>query len=162
MRTPHSLPMLLIAALLPSLLTAEELRIADVFTDNAVLQQGVQLPVWGTTTANTDVTIQFAGQSRTVNAAADGTWEVKLAPMQARNTGETMTVTSGQSVREFHNLLIGEVWYASGQSNMQMTLAACGRKIPALAEMVGATRTNKIRWLRIDEADSAEPLTQYK
>ena len=160
MRPPHSLPMLLIAALLPSLLTAEELRIADVFTDNAVLQQGVQLPVWGTTTANTDVTIQFAGQSRTVNAAADGIWEVQLSPMQASNTGETMTVTSGQSVREFHNLLIGEVWYASGQSNMQMTLAACGRKIPALAEMIGAAPTNTIRWLRIDEADSAEPLTQ--
>ena len=141
--------MLLFVVLLPGSLTAEGLHLADVFTDNAVLQQGVAVPVWGTTTANTIVALEFAGQSKTTTAGGDGHWRIELSPLQATHTGRTMTVKSGTSVQERHHLLIGEVWYASGQSNMQMTLAACGRKIPAIEAMVEAASTNHIRYLRI-------------
>ena len=162
MRKPPSALMLLFVVLLPGSLTAEGLHLADVFTDNAVLQQGVAVPVWGTTTANTIVALEFAGQSKTTTAGGDGHWRIELSPLQASHTGRTMTVKSGTSVQERHHLLIGEVWYASGQSNMQMTLAACGRKIPAIEAMVEAASTNHIRYLRIAEPDSPNPLTQRR
>ena len=162
MRTPPPTLMLLFVVLLSGSLTAEGLYLSDVFTDNAVLQQGVAVPVWGTTTANTLVALEFAGQSKTTTSGSDGHWRIELSPLQASHTGRTMTVKSGTSVQERHQLLIGEVWYASGQSNMQMTLAACGRKIPAIKAMVEATSTNHIRYLRIDEPDSPLPLTQRR
>lgn len=157
MRTSH-LPFVLLSLLLPGLLAADELRVADVFADNAVLQQGVKLPVWGTTTANAKVTVRFAGRTKTVQAAEDGAWRMELSPLQAEAAGARMIVESGSYRQAFRNLLVGEVWYASGQSNMQMTLGACARKIPALRPLVEAAPTDTIRLLRVDEPDSPQPL----
>jgi sialate O-acetylesterase len=158
MRTTRLSLVMLLAALLPGLLGAGELRVADVFTDGAVLQQGVPLPVWGTTTAGEQVTVRFAGQTETTRAAEDGLWRVELAPLKADATGSRMIVESGKERKELLDLLVGEVWYASGQSNMQLTLDACARKIPAIREMVEAPPTGDIRILRIDEADSPLPV----
>ena len=160
MRTSHSPLLLLLVASLPSLLAAEDLQVASVFTDNAVLQRGVKLPVWGTTTASAYVTVRFAGQTKTVQAAEDGVWRVELSPLQAEGTGTTMIVESGEYEQEFRSLLVGEVWYASGQSNMQMTLRACAQKIAAIGAIVESVPTDDIRWLRIDEPDSPQRLTR--
>jgi sialate O-acetylesterase len=151
---------IVLTALLPCSPRADELRVADVFTDNAVLQQGTILPVWGTTTASEKVTVRFAGQTQTVQAAEDGSWRIELSPLQADGTGSSMIVESGEQRQEFRNLLVGEVWYASGQSNMQMTLSACARKITAIRDIVEAAPTDSIRTLRIDEPDSPQPLTR--
>ena len=110
MRPSHSVLMPLLfavvaAALCDSPLRADELRLSDTFTDNAVLQRGVPVPVWGTTKANTAVTIEFAGQSKTATSAKDGTWRINLTPLHASHTGRTMTVKSGTSVQERHHLL---------------------------------------------------------
>lgn len=149
---------LLPSFLLPGLLAADELRVADLFADNAVLQQGVELPVWGTTTANEKVSVRFAGQAKTVQAEQDGTWRVELSPLSAESAGKTMIVESGDDRQEIRNLLVGEVWYASGQSNMQMTLGVCAQKIPFFSRQnVEAAPTDNIRWLRIDEPDSPQP-----
>jgi sialate O-acetylesterase len=150
----------ILTALMPGLLPADELRVADVFTDHAVLQQGVALPVWGTTTAGQAVTVNFAGQAKTTAAAEDGSWRVDFAPLKADAAGNRMVVESGQHRREFRDLLVGEVWCASGQSNMQMTLGGCARKLPAIQEIVDAPATDDIRLLRVDEPDSPQPLTQ--
>lgn len=158
MRTGYQSIAIILTALLLGSLRADELRVADVFTDNAVLQQGVKLPVWGSTTASKKVTVHFAGQTKTVQAAENGSWRLELSPLQAESTGTTLIVESGEYRQEFRNLLVGEVWYASGQSNMQMTLGACARKIPAAGEIVEAAPTDNFRWLRIDEPDSPQPL----
>lgn len=134
------------------------LRLADSFTDNAVLQQGVEVPVWGTATAGKNVSVRFAGQTKTVQAQGDGSWSLELSPLRAEAIGATMIVESGNDQLELHNLLVGEVWYASGQSNMQMTLGACARKIAAFRDVVEAAPTDGIRWLRIDEPDSPNSL----
>jgi sialate O-acetylesterase len=151
---------LLLTVLLPGLLGADELRVADVFTDHAVLQQGVDLPVWGTTKARENVTVRFEGQTKTVQAAEDGSWRVELSPLKAEVAGKPMIVESGEQRREFRDLLVGEVWYASGQSNMQMKLDACAKTLQAIREMVEAPATDSIRMLRIDEPDSPRPLAQ--
>ena len=136
------------------------LRVADVFTDNAVLQQGVKLPVWGTALAGEKVTVHFDGQTKTVQASPDGSWRLDLTPLESDAEGKRLIVESRAQRLEFQNVLVGEVWYASGQSNMQMTLEACARKIPAFREIIKAPCTDDIRVLRIDEPDSPEPLTQ--
>ena len=156
----HSSVVACLIALLTGSLRADELHVADVFTDNAVLQRGMILPVWGTTTAGKAVTVRLAGQTKTAQAADDGSWQVELSPLQARETGFTMVVESGGQRREYRNLLVGEVWYASGQSNMQMTLQACARKLPAIRDIVEAPPTDTIRLVRIDEADSSQPRTK--
>lgn len=138
----------------------QNLSVADVFTDNAVLQQGVKLPVWGTASAGEKVTVQFAGQTKTVQASRKGAWRLDLTPLESVAEGKRLIVESGEQRLEFQNVLVGEVWYASGQSNMQMTLEACARKIPTFREIIEAPRTDDIRVLRIDEPDSPEPLKQ--
>ncbi len=152
--------LLLLAALLPGSLPADELRVADVFTDDAVLQRGVNLPVWGITKARENVTVRLAGQTKTVQAAEDGSWRLELSPLRAESTGISMIVESGDQRKEFHDLVVGEVWYASGQSNMQMKLDSCAKKIPEIREIVEAPATDNIRMLRIDEPDSPQPLSQ--
>ena len=96
-------------------------RVNSLFRDNAVLQRGVELPVWGTAETGTKVTVQFAGQSAT-STAADGKWVVKLKPLSASAKAADMKIT-GSSTITVGNLLVGDVWLASGQSNMERTLA---------------------------------------
>lgn len=150
----------LLTAWLSDPVWADQLQIADVFTDNAVMQQGVRLPVWGTATAGTKVTVRFAEQTKTVQAGQDGSWVVKLSPLKATSVGSSMIVESAEEQIQLSQLLVGEVWYASGQSNMHMTLDACARKISAFREIVDSPSTNNIRVLRIDEADAALPRTR--
>lgn len=151
---------LCLAALLPGLLQASDLHVAQVFTDHAVLQRGVKLPVWGTTLPKKQVTVRFAGQTETTRAAADGTWRVQLSPLRPSNSGQRMIVESGEEHAEFKDILVGEVWYASGQSNMQMKLDACAKKIPEIREIVNDPMTDDLRFLRIDEPDAPHPLAQ--
>lgn len=160
MNTSRFLNVILLVALSAGSASAEDLRVADVFTNNAVLQQQVNLPIWGTATAGSEVTVRFAEQTKTVRSFEDGSWRIQLSPLEATMTGSSMIVESGQQRIEIRNLLIGEVWYASGQSNMQMTLASCARKIPALQEFVDAALTDHIRVLRVDDADSPQPLAR--
>ena len=108
------------------------------FLDNAVLQQQVPLPIWGKTEPEAKVTLVFKAQSKTVTAQKDGSWRVVLDAMPAQRlktvneapVGETMTVTCEKNgvktVKSIKNLILGDVWFCAGQSNM-----------------AGAIRTNK-------------------
>jgi sialate O-acetylesterase len=99
---------------------AKVTRANSLFQDHAVLQRDVQLPVWGTAPDGTQVTVEFAGQSVTTTAAG-GTWRVTLAPLTASSTPATMKI-SGTTTTEVSDLLVGDVWLASGQSNMERQL----------------------------------------
>ena len=89
-------------------------KFAAPFTDGAVLQREAKVPVWGTADAGEAVTVTFAGQSKSATAAADGRWRVDLDPMPASCEGRTLAA-NGVAVRD---VLVGEVWLCSGQSNM--------------------------------------------
>ena len=88
-----------------------------LFTDNAVLQQGQKVPVWGTTDKADPVKVQFEGQDLTATPK-DGKWQVELAPLKAGGPFQ-MTITQGGDKLELKNLLVGDVWVCGGQSNMQ-------------------------------------------
>ena len=97
-----------------------ELTVASPFTDNAVLQRDMSVPVWGTAGAGTKVTVEFAGQKKFSLADANGRWKVHLDPMPANTQPQVLQVSAPQAKISFSNVLLGEVWICTGQSNMQM------------------------------------------
>lgn len=93
---------------------------ASLFTDNAVLQRETEVPVWGTAQPGERVTVSIQGQQVSTSAASDGKWMVRLRPL--REGGPfVMTIRASNTV-ELKNILVGEVWLASGQSNMAWIL----------------------------------------
>ncbi len=95
---------------------------APIFADNMVLQQEREVPVWGKADPGENVTVEFAGQSVSTTAGADGKWMVKLAPMKACAENRTLTVRGRENTVTAANTLVGEVWLCSGQSNMEMPM----------------------------------------
>jgi len=98
-----------------------EVTLAAPFSDGAVLQRGKAIPVWGRADAGEKVTVEFAGQALQTLADADGRWRVELAPIPA-NATPAQLIVYGQNVVTVSNVLVGEVWLCSGQSNMNMAL----------------------------------------
>lgn len=100
------------------------LAVAPIFSDNAVLQRNMPVPVFGTATSGTLVTVSFQGQNLSTTAGADGKWRVNLAAMPASTSPSTLTVTGGGTSKVFSNVQVGEVWVYSGQSNMHFALSS--------------------------------------
>ena len=96
------------------------------FADNAILQQQMPVPVWGWSKPGATVTVEFAGQKQIATAGKDGKWMLQLDPMAASAEGRELSVQcSGVGVQEgepetiiLTGVLVGEVWFSSGQSNM--------------------------------------------
>jgi len=86
-----------------------------------VLQRDRQVPVWGWSDPEQDVTVRFAGQKKQTRADAKGKWKVWLNPLKANATGQKMVIVANDSVL-IKDILIGDVWLCSGQSNMEMNL----------------------------------------
>jgi sialate O-acetylesterase len=102
-----------------------EVKLASPFTSHMVLQREMKVPVWGTAAPGEKVTVEFAGQKKSIVAAADGKWRVDLKPLKASAEGRTLTVTgshTGQPI-QLDDVLVGEVWLASGQSNMDFSVS---------------------------------------
>src|SRR5882762_2138477 len=104
----------------------------DVIAEAMVLQRNQPVPIWGQADAGEVVTVKFAGQSKKVTAGADGKWLVKLDSLKANATPATMTI-SGRNSIELKNILVGEVWLLSGQSNMQRLLSETANGEGAIA-----------------------------
>ncbi|MBR1487490.1 MAG: hypothetical protein IJ603_01190 [Bacteroidales bacterium] len=117
----------LLCLLLLPLLAQAQLRLPGVFSDGMVLQRGKPAAVWGTADPGARVTVQFARQTVRTHAAADGSWQVALAPMEASMEPRILTVRSGRERREYRDVLVGEVWLASGQSNMEFNMGPVWR-----------------------------------
>lgn len=100
------------------------IELGTPFSDNAVLQREMPLPVWGWSKPGTKVTVEFGGQKKSGTAGDDGKWMLKLAPLKASSRARQMIITeSTGKKRTLKNILVGEVWLASGQSNMQWIVA---------------------------------------
>ena len=98
-----------------------ELKLPAIIGDHMVLQQKQSNPVWGWDDPGTKITVSFAGRDYSTTADADGKWIVRLAAQPANSTPTSITI-AGTSRREIQDVLIGEVWMCSGQSNMGFTL----------------------------------------
>jgi len=98
------------------------LTVPTMFSNDAVLQRGMAVPVFGTAAAGATVTVEFNGQVKSANAASDGKWRVNLNPMTTLATPSTMVITSGAESITLTGIQVGEVWFGSGQSNMARDL----------------------------------------
>ena len=140
-----------------------EVTLPSHFSDHMVLQCDMKVPVWGTASPGETVTVEFAGQKKSVQVGAEGKWRVELDPMPASSDGRVLTVngSDGKSSVRFADVLVGEVWLCSGQSNMDFTVARtekfyfCG--VTNEAEEVAAANYPKIRMFTGDWARSYEP-----
>lgn len=109
---------------------ASALELGAPFADNAILQQGMAVPVWGTSSPGANITVTFGAQTGKTVARKDGTWKVTLDPMSADKLtsineapeGRSLTIVSEldgkTATKTVRNILLGEVWLCSGQSNM--------------------------------------------
>lgn len=116
------LPLVFWALLAAPNLLAAQLELAAPFTDNAILQRETAVPVWGWDAPGSKVTVQFAGQTKTAVAGKTGDWMVKLNPLKVSRTERSLKVKNnrGQTIT-LNGVLVGEVWFSSGQSNMVWT-----------------------------------------
>ncbi|MEM7391197.1 MAG: sialate O-acetylesterase, partial [Verrucomicrobiota bacterium] len=113
------------------------LQMGAPFHDHAVLQRGMKVPVWGWSRPGTKVTVRFAGQTRTATAGEDGKWLLHLDPLKANAEPAEMVIREEDGkIEVLKDLLVGEVWMASGQSNMQWK--AGKSKVSQLAEQLAA------------------------
>src|SRR5262245_25631838 len=98
-----------------------KLKVPAIISDHMVLQQNLANPIWGWDTPGTQVTVTFAGQHKSAQAGADGKWMVKLDPLPANEQAQILTI-EGTEKKEIRDVLVGEVWMCSGQSNMGFNL----------------------------------------
>lgn len=109
-----------------AVLHAAELRLPSIFSDHMVLQRGKSVPVWGWADPGEELVVDFAGQSRSTTANADGKWTVKLDALEANAEARELVVKSLTRNRSLKvaDVLVGEVWAGGGQSNMEFDLKA--------------------------------------
>jgi sialate O-acetylesterase len=98
-----------------------DVRLPEVIGNSMVLQQKMPVPIWGTAEPGEAITVSFGSQKKTIVAGADGKWRVDLGKLSANFTPQTMTIV-GKNAIELQDILVGEVWLVSGQSNMQRLL----------------------------------------
>jgi sialate O-acetylesterase len=132
-----------------------EVTLPNVFGDHMVLQQGQANRVWGRATAGEQVTVRIAGQTHSATADAQGNWSIQLQPLSVGGPHD-MTV-SGKNEIKLTDILVGEVWVCSGQSNMQWTVNASN---DADLERLAANFP-KIRMINFPQVGSQEPIWSH-
>jgi sialate O-acetylesterase len=138
-----------------------ELELPAIFGDNMVLQQQMRVPVWGWSNPGATVKVTFAGQIQSTRADAHGKWRVQLDPLQASAKSESMVLESGKTLI-LTNILVGEVWLASGQSNMEMPIGGNEqpfRPVFNAADELAAANYPEIRIFKVEKKLAAAPLT---
>lgn len=135
-----------------------ELKLPSIIGDNMVLQRDLANPVWGWANPNAPVRVTIAGQVHDTKADADGKWKVKLNPMAGSNFALRMVVTSGSEQKILTNIVVGEVWVCSGQSNMQF---AVNSAYDASLEVATANYPN-IRLVSVPQVGTQELQDDFK
>ncbi len=129
-----------------------QLSTAHIFCDHMVLQRNQDIPVWGWSNKGSKVSVSMNGQKASTKADGQGNWKAVLKPMEAGGP-YVMTVISGKSKIVYNDIMIGEVWLCSGQSNMEFALRnALGYR----SELKTASQMN-IRHFKVPAKMSLEP-----
>ncbi len=134
------------------------------FRDNAILQREMPVPVWGWCKPDSTVTVEFvprsnsgqAGQKETAKAGADGKWTLKLKPLTASAEPAEMVIQESGNTVTLKNILVGEVWHASGQSNMEW-FASKSNCVLLAKELASSATELPIRELRTETVSALYP-----
>lgn len=115
-----------------------EVKLHPLFTDGAVLQRDLPISIWGTASEGEKVSVTIAGQN-VMTTAKDGKWSVKLKPLVV---GKPLTLSvEGTNKLEVNDVLVGEVWLCSGQSNMSFGLNSADNAAEAIAASACTSNT---------------------
>ena len=98
-----------------------EVKLPNVIGNDMVLQRDLPVPIWGWADKGEEVTVTFAGQSKTAKPGKNGKWMVKLSALKANSKPATLTIKGSNDIN-LENILVGEVWICSGQSNMEWSI----------------------------------------
>lgn len=134
------------------------LTLAPIFSDHAVLQRDKPLPVWGQATPGEKLAVSFHGQTVDTTAEADGRWIVYLAPLSASAEPADLTVTAATESAVVHDVLVGEVWLASGQSNLEFTVS----RLAPEEQKAAAVELPLLRQLKITGTVASTPADTVK
>ncbi len=153
-------PLLAVALLLPFLpgpSLEAEVRCAKIFGDHMVLQRELPVPVWGEAAPGETVTVAFAGQTLDTRADAGGRWRVTLAPLAASAEPRELTV-GGDNTLRFTDVLVGEVWFCSGQSNMEKPFGPRKGQRPVIDHdlEIAAARHPNLRLYQVPRTDQKQ------
>jgi len=127
-----------------------------LFSDNAVLQATTIVPVWGWDNPGQQVTVTVGKAQATGTADKDGRWEVELPQMQAGDASLDMAI-AGSSAVTVKNVLVGEVWLGSGQSNMAFPMRWGNTKVPEYTKAVSEANYPTFRMFHVEERWGGEP-----
>ena len=129
------------------------MKLASLFSDHAVLQREIEIPVWGWAEPGGQVTVELAGNCAMTTAGADGKWLAKLPPLPAGGPHTLTARTQSVAPLVVNDVLIGEVWLCSGQSNMEFQVAGVKN---GKAEVAAADHPN-IRLFHVPLASESKP-----
>ena len=127
--------------------------LAPVFTDHAVLQRGAPIPVWGQARPGETVTLALGAEAVRARADASGRWSAHLASRAAGGPFDLVATGEAGESQALHDLLVGDVWLCSGQSNMEFTL----RHATNADVEVGSSSNDQIRLIHIPKVSAATP-----
>jgi sialate O-acetylesterase len=133
------------------------LQPAKIFSDHMVLQRDAAVPLWGKADAGTTVTVAFAGQSVKGKADKEGSWKLKLEPMKASAEGRSLEISSGDERVVIEGVLVGDVWFAGGQSNMDYKVSGMARRLAEGKALTESANYPAIRHRKVNERNSAAP-----
>ena len=134
-----------------------DVSLNNMFGDHMILQQGIKNKVWGKADPGEAVTVTLGGQSKATTAGPDGAWHVLLDPVMEYGGPHTLTV-KGKNTVTFNDVLIGEVWVCSGQSNMQWSVNQAND--PDLEK--AAAKFPNIRFISVPQVGIQEPQWNFK
>ena len=132
-----------------------ELKLAGIFSDHMVLQRERSVPVWGWADKGRVVTVQFAGQSVAAKVNDDGTWQAILKPLVASGESRKLVAACDGETVVVADVVVGDIWHASGQSNMAMNVNTVAKHFPQADADIAAAKFPTLRFRRIDEHESA-------
>ena len=159
MKTLNKLFALCVLSVVSVLNATAEIKMSPLFTDNMVMQQKSDAPIWGTAEPKAKVTVKTSWNKASYTAVADeaGKWMVKVSTPKAGGP-YSMTVTEqGAQPITIKNVLIGEVWICSGQSNMQMPVKGNWAKVNNCDEEVANAKYPKMRLISVERLTSSKP-----
>lgn len=143
---------LLTSVVLGSPAARAEVTLPSIIGSQMVLQRDMPCPVWGWAAEGEEVTVEFAGQRHTTRAGAGGKWMVRLEPEAANAQPQAMTIR-GRNTLVLDDVLVGEVWLCSGQSNMEWPVSRAANA----EEEISAAQHARIRHIKIPHRASDKP-----
>jgi|GEM_PF-837860 len=147
-----SIIILLACFSLPTQAQQSDLQLPSIFTSGGVLQRDALFPVWGTALSGDSVFVTLNGITQETQTDTDGNWQVDFQAMDAGGP-YTMLVVSGADTTTLTDMYVGDVWIASGQSNMEWKVS----QLPIASEVIDAANDLQIRQFKVSSTLNSEP-----